>query len=81
MVMYLRLSEMRGKEIVNVGDATRLGRVGDSDLTIDPQTGEIAEILVPLDKGLLNIGHRRQIGIPWKAVVRIGPDLMIVKVE
>ncbi|MGQ9513085.1 PRC-barrel domain-containing protein, partial [Thermodesulfitimonas sp.] len=37
----MRLGELIGKEIVNLYDGARLGVVGESDLTIDAETGQV----------------------------------------
>ncbi|MBC7344969.1 MAG: YlmC/YmxH family sporulation protein, partial [Clostridia bacterium] len=64
----MKLSELVGKEIINLMDGTRLGTVGDADLVIDPQDGAIQYIVLP-GRGLGRFfsGHGQFI-IPWSAV-------------
>lgn len=70
----MRWSELAGKEIINVADATRLGRVEDADLVIG-EDGSIAS-LIASGRGL---GFRRAgVAIPWTQVVRVGPEAMLV---
>ena len=62
----MRLSDLVGKQIVNIYDGARLGTVG-SDLVIHTETGEIDSIILPNKGNLLNIWVDRQnLTIPWK---------------
>ncbi|MCY0879818.1 MAG: YlmC/YmxH family sporulation protein [Firmicutes bacterium] len=71
----MRMSELASKDIINLTTGIRIGSVGDSDLVINPETGAI-EAIVVTPRGRLNRGQR--IEIPWKAIRRIGPEVMIV---
>lgn len=71
----MRMSELASKDIINLTNGGRLGSLGDSDLVIDPETGMIQAIIVP-QRGHLNRGQR--IEIPWSAIRRVGPEVMIV---
>lgn len=77
----MRLSEMEGKEIINIADGEKLGVVGDSDLSFDEGTGEITAIILPEKGGLLQnlFSDRREVIVPWTAVKRIGPEVIIVE--
>ncbi len=78
----MRLSELRGKEIINLTDATRLGTVAASDLEIDPVTGKIATILIPDQRPLFSFFPRRVgLALAWESIVRIGPDLIIIEIR
>lgn len=69
------MSELASKDIINLTNGGRLGSLGDSDLLINPETGEIEAIIVP-PRGRLNKGQRME--IPWAAIRRVGPEVMIV---
>ncbi len=77
----MRLSEIDGKEIIDISDGEILGVVGDSDLAFDAATGEIEAIILPEKGGMLGklFRDRREITIPWSAVKRIGPEVIIVE--
>lgn len=77
----MRLSEMEGKEIININDGEKLGTVGDSDLSFAAETGEIAAIILPERSGLFSrfFPERREIIVPWSAVRKIGPEVIIVE--
>ena len=52
----MRLSELSGREIVNINDGARLGRIGDADLVIEPRSGRIKRLLLPLGGGAAMAG-------------------------
>ncbi|MBX6378763.1 MAG: YlmC/YmxH family sporulation protein, partial [Clostridia bacterium] len=47
----MRWSELAGKEIINLHDGARLGRLGEADLLLDPETGTIESLLVSAGGG------------------------------
>ncbi|MGE5704269.1 MAG: YlmC/YmxH family sporulation protein [Clostridia bacterium] len=74
----MRLSELSGKEIVDMNNGERMGIVGNSDLEINPVTGEIQSIILP-NTSFWGFGKRKnEVVIPWKSIYKIGPDMMIV---
>lgn len=78
----MRLAELVGKEIVNLYDGARLGVVGDSDLTIDTESGHVQSIILPRRPNLLNIWvDRQQMVIPWEAVKKIGSEVIVVELD
>ncbi|MDD2569389.1 MAG: YlmC/YmxH family sporulation protein [Clostridia bacterium] len=78
----MRLSELMGKRIVNIFDGDILGTVGDSDLVINPENGDIQAIILPhAGEGLLSRGERRVLNIPWSAVYKVGAEVIVVDLE
>lgn len=76
------LSDLLGKEVVNLIDGARLGVVGDSDLVINLPTGQIESIILPNRGRLLSFfGDDQNLVIPWQAVRRIGSEVIIVELE
>lgn len=74
------MSELASKEIVNLLTGERLGLVGESDLVIDETAGgAIVELILPARRGLW--GGRGAASIPWSAVRRIGPEVVLVELE
>jgi YlmC/YmxH family sporulation protein len=77
-VVTLELSRLARKEIINLYDGARLGYVGESDLLIDEQSGQIKAIIIT-PRGLpLRFGRSRELIIPWVAVKRVGKETMII---
>jgi YlmC/YmxH family sporulation protein len=74
----MRLSEFSGKEIIGLDTGERMGVIGQSDLEINAATGEITAIILP-ESSFWGWGKRKEeVVIPWNAIVKIGPDMIIV---
>ncbi len=78
----MRMVELAGKEIVNVYDGARLGVVGESDMVIDPESGQINAIIIPRRTNLINFwADRQHMVIPWESIKKIGYELIIVDLD
>lgn len=76
----MRLSELAGKEIINIDDGMRVGLSGDADLVIDEETGEIVSIIVPSSGGILALfTGRQEMEIPWESIRKISSEYIIVE--
>lgn len=76
----MRLSELSGKEIVDVEKAERLGVLGQTDLEINETNGKIESLLIP---SLKWFGFRKQGGelrVPWHHIKKIGNDMIIIEI-
>ncbi|AIE59702.1 YlmC/YmxH family sporulation protein [Bacillus methanolicus] len=76
----MRLSELSGKEIVDVKRAERLGILGQTDLEINENTGQIETLIIPALKWF---GFRKQGGevrVQWKHIKKIGSDMIIIDI-
>lgn len=75
----MRLSDLSGKEVINLSDGGRLGIIDDCDLCFDAKSGRIESILLPARSSLLHIfSEKRGSEVPWHAVKRIGDEVIIV---
>lgn len=75
----MRLSDLAGKEVINIEDGARLGVIEDCDLTFDSQSGAIETIILPNRGGLFHFfGDSRSPVIPWQSIKRIGDEVIIV---
>ena len=78
----MRLSELGGKEIVNLSDGGRLGILAESDLLIDERSGKIKSALVPDFRNQFSLFQdKSMIEIPWECVRKIGSDMIIVELD
>ena len=78
----MNLSELAGKEIVNLVSGERLGVIGECDIIIDETTGQILSLSIPREKGFFGIRRdRADLEIPWKSVKKIGNDMIIIEYE
>lgn len=78
----MRLGELVGKEIVNIIDGARLGVVGETDLAIDNETGQIQSINLPRKGSFLSLWtEKHELIIPWESVKKIGFEVIIVELD
>ncbi|HAG08764.1 MAG TPA: YlmC/YmxH family sporulation protein [Desulfotomaculum sp.] len=78
----MRLSELGGKEIINISNGARLGIVGESDLVFDENTGQVRSIVLPRRSGLISFWAGKQyLVIPWEAIKKIGREVIIVELR
>jgi len=78
----LRLTELVGKEVVNLFNGARLGVIGESDLTIDADSGHVHAIILPRRSNIVSMWMERQeLTIPWEAIRKIGSEVVIVELE
>jgi YlmC/YmxH family sporulation protein len=71
-----------GKEMVNIYDGMRMGTVGDSDMVIDEESGQIVSIILPNKGNAFNFWTDRQkLVIPWEAVKKIGREVIVVDLD
>lgn len=72
----LTFCELREKEIVNVVDGRRLGRISDLALTCN---GRVLGFMAPGDKSPIKaIGGKERVFIPWQNITKIGDDVILV---
>ncbi|SES77975.1 YlmC/YmxH family sporulation protein [Anaerobranca gottschalkii] len=78
----MRFSELENKEIINYSDGRKLGLVGNCDLSIDLETGQILEIIIPERIGLFQgvWGSEKTRSISWKSIKKIGEDTIIIDI-
>lgn len=67
--------ELREREIINVADGKRLGRV--CDVAFDCK-GRILGFIVPGEKKLFKSFNGENIYIPWECIIKIGSDVVLV---
>lgn len=74
----VRISEFQVKDVVNVSDGKKLGNIG--DIEIDIQTGKIEAIVISGSGKILGFfGKDDDIVIPWKNILKIGEDVILVR--
>ena len=68
--------ELREKEVVNVADGKKLGRITDVSFN---QKGQLTGLIVPGEKNFLkNITGSDSLFIPFNCVLKIGNDVILV---
>ncbi|WP_025028502.1 YlmC/YmxH family sporulation protein [Caldalkalibacillus mannanilyticus] len=77
----MRLSQLSGKEIIDLEHGERMGMVGQSDLVINEHTGSIESMILPSTSFLGVKKKREALIIPWHAIRKIGPEMMIIELR
>lgn len=77
----IKASDLREKEVINIGDGTRLGLIEDVEVNLDK--GRIEALIVPGTGGLMSLFSNKSSDyvISWKNIVRIGSDVILVDVD
>lgn len=76
----VKISDFQIKDVVNVFDGKRLGNIGDIDINLN--TGKIDAVVIGGAGKVLGIfGRDDQIVIPWKNIIKIGEDVILVRYQ
>ncbi|WP_374018549.1 YlmC/YmxH family sporulation protein [Paenibacillus thiaminolyticus] len=76
----MKISDFQTKDVINIVDGKKLGQV--SDVELDLKQGRIDAIVVPnYSKFLGFFGGGAELVIPWRNIVKIGADVVLVKME
>lgn len=79
-VMVMKISDFQTKDVINIVDGKKLGQV--TDLELDLRQGRIDAIIVPTPGKLFGLlGSSADVIIPWKNIVKIGLDVVLVKLD
>ncbi len=75
--MGVKFTDLQCKEVICVANGQRLGFV--SDVLLELPEGKVCAIVVPGPCRLLGLaGQKDDFIIPWGAIQRIGPDIVLV---
>lgn len=71
------LQELQSKDVVNVVDGSKLGRICDVDL--ESATGKITAITIQPNTRFIGLfSGNKNIVVPWNQIVKIGGEVIIV---
>ena len=74
----MTLSELRTKEVIDVQDGRRLGKVMDLEFSVEDS--RVTALVAPSETSFLQSlrGEKCGLVIPWEDVRRIGDDVILV---
>ena len=77
----MKISDFQSKDVINIVDGRKLGHV--SDLELDLRQGRIESIVVPEAGGKFFgfMGGGADVIIPWRNIVKIGADVVLVRLD
>jgi YlmC/YmxH family sporulation protein len=74
----VKISEFQIKDVVNISDGKKLGNIGDIEINLT--TGKIEAVIVTGNGKVLGFfGREEDIIIPWKNILKIGQDVILVR--
>ncbi|WP_066066557.1 YlmC/YmxH family sporulation protein [Neobacillus soli] len=74
----VKISEFQIKDVVNVSDGKRLGNIGDIEINLT--TGKIEAVVISGSGRVLGFfGKDDDVVIPWKNIIKIGQDVILVR--
>lgn len=77
----MRYGEISGKEMINMNNGSRLGVLGQTDLEIDKETGEIKYLIIPSYRWFGLKRDDEQTKVPWHHIKKIGKDIILIEFE
>ena len=78
--MSMKFTDLQCKEVICIGSGQRLGFI--TDVQIDIPEGNLCAIVVPGPCRFLGLaGRSDDFLIPWDAVKKIGPDIVLVDIR
>ncbi len=78
--MSIRFTQLQCKEVICVADGRRLGFV--KDVQVELPEGNIVALVVPGPCRFFGVaGKTDDFLIPWHAIRRIGPDIVLVDIK
>ncbi len=76
----MKISDFQTKDVINIVDGKKLGQI--SDLELDMRQGRIQSIVVPSSLRLFGMfGNATEVIIPWRNIIKIGVDVVLVKLD
>lgn len=76
----IKISEFQTKDVINIIDGKKLGTV--QDLEIDLQQGKVDALIIPTQGKLFGLfGSGTEYNIPWRNIIKIGLDVVLVKLD
>ncbi|WP_138751910.1 YlmC/YmxH family sporulation protein [Paenibacillus sinopodophylli] len=77
----MKISDFQTKDVINIVDGKKLGQI--SDLELDLRQGRIDSIVVPQFTKFLGMfgGGGTEVVIPWRNIVKIGADVVLVRMD
>lgn len=77
----MKISDFQAKDVINIVDGKKLGHI--SDIELDLRQGRIDSIVVPQIQKMFGLFGTAgsEIVIPWRNIIKIGTDVVLVRLE
>lgn len=78
----MRLSELTGKEIVNISEGMRLSFIDECELVFDEKSGRIHSMLLPPKSSFTSFFNTgKAIVVHWRDIKKFGEEIIIVDIK
>ena len=74
--MYLRLSDLQNKKIININSGKSIGNIMDIEVL---DTGKIESLIIEQGKNIFSLNRESEIRLYWNDIVKIGEDVILVQ--
>lgn len=75
----IRLSQLTGKNVVNLYDGVRLGTIYEPVVGFDEATGNLEQLYLGGHNGITGSwSEKNSVAIPWHNVQKVGQEVVIV---
>ncbi len=74
-----RISDFRQKEVIDIDSGKRLGYI--CDMELDDESGRVISVTVPSGKLFSSVMKNSDKIISWERIIKIGEDMILVKLE
>lgn len=76
----VKLSEMKQKEVINIGNGSRIGII--YDFKVDLENGVVTGIVIPGPGKILGVfGKDNDLVVDWNDIVCIGTDIILIDID
>lgn len=79
ILTMLNMSELQSKDIVNLADGTLLGHLTDIDINLE--NGRVDAIIIGGGRMKSLFQRDEETVVPWKNIVKIGSDVILVRLD
>ncbi|PEY67639.1 YlmC/YmxH family sporulation protein [Bacillus thuringiensis] len=73
----MRLSELSGKEVVDIEKAEKMGVLGYMDLEINEKDGRIQTLIIPVGKWGGFKKEPQEVRVAWNQIKKVGHDMLL----
>ena len=75
----MRLTELQGKDIINVNDGKLIGKIIDLSLT---DSGVLEDLIIEKSKFFVSMfSSKNEVKVNWKQIKKIGDDVILVELN
>ncbi|MEK3970913.1 YlmC/YmxH family sporulation protein [Bacillus sp. FSL M7-0558] len=76
----ISISEFQIKDVVDVSSGKKLGTIGDIDINVT--SGKIQAIIIGGTGKMMGFfGKKEEMIVPWRNIVKIGEDVILVRLS